>query len=522
MPNAVDVLPNDIDKLKDIIFKHQSRIIDLEEQLNLHRARIFGRSSEKSPPDSHDQINFFGSEDIFEEDENSKGEVITVPEHKRKKSGRKPIPDNLPRKEIIHDISEEEKKHSCGKQMKVIGQEEAEKIRIIPESIIVEKHIRLKYGCTCDGSTLKNNEPAIKIAPSPPQLIAKSMATPSLLAYIMIAKFCDGLPFYRQEKIFLRRGINITTQNMSSWAIKLWENFGILKDLMIQDIRGGPLINMDETRVQVLNEPGKLNTSLSQMWVTRGAVDKKNIIVFHYSPNRKADNVELILGDYSGYLQTDGFPGYDKGIKYSDLLKLVGCWAHLKRKFNEVIKGGKSHNDAHKALSYIKKLYKIESEMKSLKYTDQKIVEVRQKKSTKILKEFKEWLDDKKITITPSSGLGKAITYALNQWDKLNVYLEAGYIRMDNNLVENAIRPYAVGRKNWLFNNSPEGAHAAAFIYSLIETAKANDLEPYWYTLYLFESLPLAKTEDDYRKLLPYNVSKNDLQKMFLDTMRFN
>ena len=270
---------------------------------------------------------------------------------------------------------------------------------------------------------------------------------------------------------------------------------------------------MDETPVQVLSEKDRKNTTKSYMWVTRGGCIDKPILLYKYYPGRSADFLMEYLKDYKGYLQCDGYPAYDEQGKCSDReIRLAGCWAHVRRKYFDVIKAAGNSRIARKALKRINLLYRIEKKARLRNLSPDEIKALRQKKSKKIVENFKKWVDKYAPEVPPTSTLGKAITYTQNEWPKLTVFLEDGRIPIDNNLVENAIRPFVIGRKNWLFSGSPRGADASAGLYSIIETAKANGLEPFWFLLHLFENLPKAETPADYAALLPFNVNKSNLK----------
>jgi len=293
--------------------------------------------------------------------------------------------------------------------------------------------------------------------------------------------------------------------------MKVADACDILMGMMRDGILKSPMINIDETTVQVLKGPRK---SKSYMWVFKGGPPDKPIILFQYHPTRSGDVASTFLKDYKGIVQTDGYAGYNFLDSKKGMIH-VGCWVHARRKFKEVTKaaGNKKNlsGNAGAALNYISKLYKIEKEAQLDKLSIVKLYEKRQIESVPILEEFKKWLDAKVGKVPPKSLLGKAINYTLNEWHRLVRYTENGMIKPDNNTVENAIRPFVVGRKNWLFSGTPQGAHASAAIYSLIETAKANGLEPYWYLKYLFEHLPWAMTADEFEALLPYSIDKNKL-----------
>jgi len=395
----------------------------------------------------------------------------------------------------------------CGCQLKRIGQEVCEKLDYIPAKVQVQRHIRFKYACpACEG--VGDDGATVKIAPVPVQLIPKSMATAGLVAQIVTAKFEDGLPLYRQEKIFARLGIDLGRATMCGWMVKVAEQAGPLLELLCQLIRCGPLINIDETVVQVLNEQGRANTTKSYMLVYRGGDPQKPVLIFRYHPSRSGQVPLDFLKQYQGYVQTDGYNGYDVVGRQPGSVR-VGCWAHVRRKFIAVIKaqtGAGKQGRAEHAVKTIGQLYAIEKQASDENLSPEQIKQLRQQKARPILDEFKTWLDQN-VVITPPKGLlGQAINYTLNLWSRLVVYLEDGRLRPDNNLAENAIRPFVVGRKNWLFAGDPSGADASAALYSLIETAKANGHKAYFYLRYLFDRLPLAQTQADYLSRLPQNL----------------
>jgi len=491
----------------------------LEEQLRLLKDKIYGRKSEKYvADDTTPQISLFNEPEEVVETEASqeKTEEVSVASYKRAKGGRRPLPPELPRVEVIQDLAESEKICECGTQLSRISDEVSEKLDIIPAKMQVIKNIRYKYACKgCDG--VESEGGAVKIAPLPPQLIPQGIATPGLLAHIMTAKYADALPLYRQEKIFERIGVELSRATMANWVIQVGQRCEPLMDSLRQEICSGPVINMDETPVQVLNEPGRPNTSKSYMWVFRGGDVKRPALVFHYDPSRSGDVPQKYLDGYQGYIQTDGYQGYNVVGERAGIVHL-GCWVHVRRKFKDVIKakakGDKKKGYADEAIEYIQQIYAVESEADVKELTAVERYQLRQKKAVPLLKEIRKWLEDISPKAPPQSLLGKAVSYTLNQWERLEKYTLDGLLRPDNNLAENAIRPFVVGRKNWLFAGHPRGAGASATIYSLIETAKANDLEPYRYLRYLFERLPMAETEADYKALLPQYVDRDLITNM--------
>jgi len=530
-------LPDDVHALQTMVIESHKKLdsydleiknYDLEnrllrERIALLTQQLFGRKSEKSLflDDGYKPASLFKEESADTQSEPETIEEITVPSHSRKKRGRKKLPPSLRREEIVYDLSKEEKQCACGCEMSQIGQETSERLEMRPAIFWVVRQIRPKYACkSCEGLDSAESGGSVKIAPAPLQLLPKSITTPSLLAHIMIGKFCDSLPFYRQQQQFLRLGFKLSRASMCIWAIKIAHICKPLIELLVGDLLSGPLIQIDETTIQVLKEPDRPVTSKSYMWVFRGVLGPpgKDIILFSYQPSRSGTVAKEFLEGYQGYVQTDGFVGYDFLDKQPDIVHL-GCWAHVRRKFADVLKANgkkdktKGLGKAGKALKTIRALYAIERDVNERTLLPELVYQERQEKSKPILDKFEIWLKENAPKTPPNSLLGLAYNYALKQWPRLTAYLENGILRMDNNLAENAIRPFVVGRKNWLFNDVPEGAEASAIMYSLIETAKANKLEPFQYLLYLFAKLPqVLADEEDLRKLLPQNLNPEILE----------
>lgn len=519
MISDTSTLPDDPEKLKEIItdlhkvqHQYESEIELLREQISHLYHKLFGRKSEKNFPDSESlQLPLF---DMPEPDpDEAKEEEVEVLSHFRKTKGRKPLPSTLPRVEIIHDIDPEEKVCPCGARLSKIGEDVSEKLDIIPAVIQVIQHIRPKYSCkSCEG--IEDKKATVKIAPVPRQLIPKGIASGGLMAHILTAKFADALPFYRQEKQFTRLGATIPRSTMCNWAMKVAESCNPLKTLLHKEILSGPLINADETTVQVLKEPGSLPTSKSYMWIFRGGNPRAPSLYFHYHQTRAGDVAAKFLLGYQGVVQTDGYVAYDF-LDHQNNIAHVGCWAHARRKFIDAQKArGKKTKKAGSvevALGFIRNLYAIEKKAKRKNLEGAELLELRKTEAKPVLEKMHAWLSKKSLQIVPKSLLGIAIKYTLNQWPKLSGYIKSSHATPDNNLAENAIRPFCVGRKNWLFSGTPEGAQASATIYSLIESAKANKLEPYKYLRYLFEKLPFAETVEDYKKLLPSSLDQLQL-----------
>lgn len=422
----IEELPNDINELKKLFIKEidskEREISQLKDTILLLQRKKFGPSSEASK----DQLMLFNElEDVVDTEEGDEDEEIT---YKRKKRGkRSPLPPELPRVEEVIDLTDEEKEG-----MKCIGEEATEKLEITPAKVFVRRIVRKKY------APIEGGDETIKIAPVPAELLPKSMASASLMAYIITAKYCDALPLYRQEHIFKRISAEITRQSMARWLIKVSDQLVPLYNLLQEKLLTNTYIQMDETTVQVLKEDGKKATSKSYMWV-RHAPGEQPILLFDYAP-RRAGTVPLeLLDGFKGYLQVDGYDGYSSACEQYKLDRL-GCWDHCRRKFFEASKTSNGKGIGKKGIDRIKKLYKIEDKIRHLSPEEKK--NIRKEKSLPLLEEFKSWIDGLRGKITPESRAGKAITYACNEWNYLVRYVEDGRLNISNAWVENAIRPF--------------------------------------------------------------------------------
>jgi len=492
----------------------ESYVQELEENIRILKGALYGRSSERRPAEQipgQMVLPFDGEQsDPLPKPVPAKSQVRG---HQRRKPGRKPLPPDLPRVEKIIDLPADQKIDEFGRPLKCIGQVVSEQLCIKKAEIYVLREIRLKYAKVSDLPTPVGAPAEVRIPPAPPRIVPKGIASADLVAHVAIAKFGDGLPLKRQEDQFRRLGVKIGRATMANWLIIAATACSRLLDLLMEEILAGPVINMDETRIQVLGEPGRANTAMSYMWVCRGGRPGKPGILFRYEPSRAGRVPQEILGEYQGYLQTDGYSGYQvvgerPGIRH------LGCWAHVRRKFVEVIKGNKGVGKAtvaQEVVDSIRQLYAIEDQAREEGLTDEQVVALRDREARPVLDGLKALLDQRSRTTPPRSLLGKAVGYALSQWPRLTVYLEKGFLRPDNNLAENAIRPFAVGRKGWLFSGSPRGAWASAFFFSIIETAKANGIAPDSYLRFLFSEVLKATTDEEFRALLPQNLDRSRL-----------
>ena len=479
----------------------------LKEENRWLKSQLFGRSSEKRPADevSPDQARL-----MFNEAEaiahtpviDTAPESLTIPAPARKKSGRKALPSDLPRIDVIHDLPEADKRCAHdGSVLEVIGDERAEQLDYVPAKLQVIRHIRLKYGCPCC-------QQGVKLAPAPIQLFPKSHATPALLAHITTAKYVDGMPLHRQEAQFARIGVELPRATMARWMIQLGgEHVVPLINLMHEQMLTASLIHMDETTVQVLKSD-KAPSADHWMWVRASGPPGQRLVLYDYDASRSGAIPKRLLEGFGGVLLTDGYEAYGTAVAAHSLTH-AGCWAHVRRKFEDARKAqAQSDSRSRVALTYIGQLYAIERHLRERaeSISDDERLQMRQTQSKSILDEFHCWLICMSGEVLPQSAFGKALAYALGQWPKLLVFLDRVEVPLDNNRCENAIRPFVIGRKNWLFSDTQAGAHASANLYSLIETAKANGIEPHAYLTWLYAQLPHATRLEHFEAMLPWNV----------------
>ncbi|MDZ7925346.1 MAG: IS66 family transposase [Marinagarivorans sp.] len=495
---SLDDIQQENNSLKEIIQHKDSRIKILEAYIQTLKQKQFSASSEKLDAIQPDIF----SDSAAEADAEISADIqdtVVVAEHQRK-TKRASIPKELPRVDIIHDLSNAEKfcPHD-GTALKHIGAETHEQLDIIPAKIQVLNHIRLKYACPCcEKHLITANKPA--------QPIEKSIASPGLLAFIATQKYVDALPLYRQIEGFKRIGIELDRSTLAQWMQKCGLLLQPLVNLIHDKVLEQKYLHMDETIVQVLNEPGKAAQSQSYMWVLRSTLPTCSAVLFQYEPTRSGSVPSLLLRDFSGALMADGYTGYNAVCTNNGITRL-GCWAHARRKFIEAQKvqpKGKT-GKADQGLAYIQSLYRIEQTLSDK--TENEKYGARQQQSQPILDKLKDWLEKSLPKTPPQTPIGKALTYLHNQWPHLIRYVCDGDYPLDNNAAENAIRPFVIGRKNWLFSASQKGATASANLYSIIETAKTNGLEPYAYLKRIFTELPNAKTLGQIESLLPWNCT---------------
>lgn len=496
--------------------KERNKILEqennfLREQFKLAQHRQFGASSEKFPA----QVDWLFNEaeatadaalpesDTAATTDTTETGIASTTAFTKKKIGRKALPADLPRETRLIDIADTQKIcPCCNGDLHKIGEEKSEQLEYIPASLKVIETLRPKYACrACE----KNNTATpIVIAPMPVSPIPKSMATPSLLAHIIGNKYQLALPLYRQEVMFKQLNIDLKRNTLSNWVMRSADILErVLQQLKITLLTQAA-IHADETPVTVLQD----EKTKHYMWVYCSGRDSpdpnspaNNIVIYDYQPSREGACPKAFLGGYKGYLQVDGYAAYA-----STNATLAGCMAHARRKFIDAQKiqpKGKVGR-ADWAVAHIQKLYRVEA-LLSDKTPEEKYA-LRQLHALPLLTEFKAWLDKSAQQTTPKSTLGEAIAYALRQWEKLITYTQHGQLCIDNNRAERAVKPFVIGRKNWLFSNTASGAKASAILYSIIETAKANGLNPVRYVEHLLTEIPKRNTNDALEDFMPWVV----------------
>jgi len=500
------------------------RVVLLEEEVRWLKAQFFGRSSQKSTSEiSAEQKMLFNEAEVLAAIEAAEAahaaRTATIAAHERKvhSGGREAIPEHLPRKEIVHDLPNDQKHCEHGGvcwAMDRIGEEFSERYHYEAPKVWVERHVRPKWSCS-------HCHQGVHIAPSPPHILPKSNASASLLAHLIASKFVDGMPIYRVCQQLLRQGVKLSPGTAGTWVNEVGKAVLPLINLLHEELLSWPFVQMDETYLQVLKSE-KAPASEHYMVVRAAGPPGRRIILFNYEASRTAAALQNLLigpqGPYTGKLLTDGLELYDI---VAEALRLThfGCLQHCRTYYHKAAKvtelpSGRSL--ARVAIEdYIGKVYAVERHIKELREERERagltlgldtVLKIRQERSAPIMAAFKDWVDQLLPGVPSNSALGKALSYTVRQWPKLVRHLEHPELPVDNNYLENQIRPFAQGRRLWLFAHNPYGAKASANLYSLVSCARVNGLEPYSYLLYMLEELPKANTAEALELLLPWNV----------------
>lgn len=451
----------------------RQEIAFLKEELAQLKRLIFGSKKERFIPAGSSQQRLF--EDEVEAVE-SQRETVTYERDRpaKKVPKRLQLPAHLPRNVETLDpegISEDDTR---------IGEKVTEVLEYTPGKLWVKKTIRPVYKHQSEGD--------IKVADLPTQVIPGGNAGASLLAYLLVSKFVDHLPFYRQVQIFKRDGMKIPESTITGWFRKTCELLEPLYDEMLSRIRGSDYIQADESPIPVLSKDKPGSTHKGYQWVYH--LPKERMVIFGYEQSREQSVPTVMLDGFSGCLQTDGYAGYNQVVKRKEVTH-IACMAHARRKFEAAMEN--DHERANHVLVEIQKLYAIERYFKENNVAPDRIKELRQQDAVPVLDKLKKWLDDQYTQVLPKSSMGKAIAYSLKLWPQLTAYTQNGEWSIDNNAVENKIRPLALGRKNYLFAGSHQAAQQAAMVYSLFGTCKLNGIEPLEWLTRTLRKLPDAK-----------------------------
>lgn len=499
-PSAEILELKDYLALKEQLRLALEKLAFYEEQFKLMRQRQFGRRTEQAHSLQYEFPLFDGVESCADSSAAPEKETITYTRHQPKKPGRRIDTSGLPRLQERHTLSDAQRTcECCNELMPEMGQNITETVELIPRQCFVRESIRLKYACQPCG-TLKQ-APAVAISPLP-----KSFAGCSLIAEVIVNKYQLHQPLYRQAQHFKSHGLDIPDNTLGNWVMGAAEQLRPLLKPFWSEALSSDYLQVDETPLKVLSENKK-----AYMWCYLSPLTEKQLVIYDYHPTRAKSAVEGRLKNYQGLLQSDGYAAYN-GLRQSPQIEGFACMAHARRKFVEVIKiASGAQGIAATVVELIKALYKLEHQARENKMTPEERQAFRQEHAPPILDKLLATLQATQAP--PKSGLGKAVRYTLNQWIYLIKYVNYGQVEIDNNWVENKIRPFALGRKNWLFLGHHESAKLGGLLYSLIESAKLNGLPPYQYIHYLLTQVhALRRKEIDPVSLLPHRIDRKLLE----------
>ena len=471
LPDDVATLQRMVQQLLSNVNEQARQIVDLQSQLEWLKRHVFGRRSEKL--DANQLTLFEGMTQTAPQAEHGSAAVSQRPAGMTDKSrqhrhGRVPLPAHLPRERIEHHPSKEELICSCcGQPKQIMGEEITEELDYVPASFVVRQHVRLKYVC-------RHCQQGVVIADLPPRPIEKGRPGVGLLAHVLTSKYADHLPLHRQQGIFRRHEVDIHRSTMCDWVRDCAHLLTPIVHYLKQLILLSKIINTDDTPVPVLDD-SRTATRKGYLWTYIG---DRSVAAFDYTPSHSRDGPVAYLGDYGGYVQADAYKGYDAFFGMGHATE-VGCWAHARRGFYDA--RTTDPRCAHEMLALIGTLYDVEREAKQNELDVPAIQELRQQHSKSILDEISTRLNDWSIELLPKSPIGQAVSYARAQWEALSRYLDDGDLEIDNNLSERVLRTVAIGRRNWMFAGSDEGAKRAAVIYSLVANCKLCRIDPFAY-----------------------------------------
>jgi transposase len=494
----LQALPDDVGALKQMVIDLATQLESLKQQFLALRRAHFGASSEQLPG----QAELF-AERLSLELPPVETEMVT---YERPRRGRPALPKDLPRVRCEYDLSQEEKAPFAS--LERIGEETSETLDYIPAKLQVIEHVRAKYAATRKGE----EERTVVTAEMPPAPLPKSNASPNLLSHVLVSKYADHLPLNRIEGIFRRQGVELSRSTLCDWVLGSTELLTVLYEALKAHVLAAPKIHADDTLIS-LCERGRGRPVQARLWAYLGAGARRDeqgqwlahpaAVLYEFTDDRRGAHVARMLGQYSGYLQADAYAGFNALYEGGRIIE-VGCWAHARRKFFEIAEAAPkdTRTTAHEALDWIGRLYGIESEIRE--EPPDKKRQIREEKALPVLTDFRAWLEATLRAVLPRSPTAGAIGYALSNWSALTRYVESGILDIDNNACERAIRPIALGRKNWLFVASDRGGRAAAVAFSLIQTCKLHGVEPFAYLADVLRRLP-AHPINRVAELLPFH-----------------
>ena len=508
MVDVAEALPEDVGALQHELERTRYENHELKKELawyrqqhRLSQAKRFGAASD-TPPEQHALLD-------EPERERHRERTHSVKGHQRRNKGgggRAPLPDHLPRDVRVHEPTDAQCSCGCGGELHLIDTEVSEVLEQTPAKLYVVEHHRRRYGCRCCGD-------GVCRAPAPAVPIPKARVGAGLLASVVAGKYLEAMPLYRLAAFYQRHGVDLDRQALARWCLAAADLVAPVIDRLHAVLLTRRVIHVDETPVQVLQEAGRSAKKKSTMWVyASGGLDPP-IRLYAYQQSSASEHPRRFLDGFGGYLQSDGFAGYNALVRAQPQIVGVGCWAHVRRKFTDVQKaqaGERPEGEAACFIKSIRALYQLERRLAGEPASER--YRQRQRRAAPILARIRARLERTLARVPAKTLLGKALTYMHKQWPQLVRYIDDGETAIDNNTAERAIKPFVIGRKNWMFANTPAGATASANLYGLIETAKANAIEPYQYLVHLFTELPQRdlSTGDPVDDLLPWNVDRPD------------
>ncbi|MES2087331.1 MAG: IS66 family transposase [Pseudomonadota bacterium] len=506
MTGLADALPQDVEALQALILAERAahaaeaeRLRQIIKEMQRHR---FGRRAETLPLD---QLELALEEVQQEAAAEAADEEARDPERKaamaaKRRSNRGALPEHLPRIETVVDV-EDKTCPCCAGALHLIGEDRAERLDIVPAQFRVLVVRRPKYACrACEDVVIQ--------APAPARLIEGGIPTEALVAHVVVSKYADHLPLYRQAQIYARQGIKLDRSTLADWTGRAAFLLRPVHEHLLQALRRSPKLFADETTAPVL-DPGRGRTKTGQLWAYArddrpwGGSDPP-AVAYVYAPDRKAERPMAHLAGFSGVLQVDGYGGY-RPLAEKGQVQLAFCWAHVRRRFYELAAAGPVPI-ASEALDRIKALYAIEADIRGQDHQARQTA--RQARSRPVIEDLEPWLRTKLTTISQKTKLAEAIRYALSRWTGLTLFLDDGRIELDNNTVERSIRPLALTRKNSLFAGSDGGGDHWAILASLIETAKLNDIDPQAYIASVISRIVEGHPQSQIEQLMPWNYAR--------------